>query len=80
MIVNFLSVGHTSSEYKIIWYLGFLGGAEDYWTHTYEDGLDLYENTQLVRDESGTYSTHLFTSKVISIIETHNSNKVGISC
>ena len=59
-------------------HLGYLGGAEDYWNHTYLGGVDLRDNTQVVWNESGTYSTHLFTQKAIEIVEAHDKDQVGV--
>lgn len=39
-------------------------------------GLDLWDNNEPVRDEHGTYSTHLFTHKAQTIIKQHDVKKV----
>ncbi|KAI8483118.1 hypothetical protein Bbelb_391370 [Branchiostoma belcheri] len=68
---------------------GFLGGGEDYWTHRKpsqvpEDpfkpsasfnGLDLRDQDEPVRDQNGTYSTHLFAEKAIDLIVKHDPKK-----
>ena len=69
--------------------LGYLKGAENYWTHTscggdpeepgfpHFCGLDLHNNTQNVWTENGTYSARLFAKRVEEIAANHDANKVG---
>ena len=69
--------------------LGYLNGAEDYWTHIRCGGdsqvpgfanfcgLDLHNNTQNVWTENGTYSARLFAKRVEEIADNHDANKVG---
>ena len=67
--------------------LGYLNGAEDYWTHIRCGGdpevpgfnfcgLDLHNNTQNVWTENGTYSAKLFAKRVEEIADNHDTNKV----
>jgi len=44
------------------YFFGFYGPAQDHYTHS-GGGLDLRENFEAVRNESGVYSTHLYTQK-----------------
>ncbi|XP_077556022.1 arylsulfatase B-like isoform X4 [Haemaphysalis longicornis] len=54
-------------------------GKGDYYDHTSavneHVGLDLRDNEAPVGDQNGTYATHLFTKKFISLIEKHDKSK-----
>ena len=39
-------------------------------------GYDLYENTTVVREYIGNYSTFIFNSRATEIINQHDKNKV----
>jgi len=54
-------------------HFGYLTGAQDYYTHTREDGYDFRDDAKVFRDD-GTYSTNLFEQRAIDIIEGHNSS------
>ncbi|XP_045192995.2 arylsulfatase J-like [Mercenaria mercenaria] len=62
-------------------FFGFLNGHQDYYTHRTKfeqwSGYDLLENEKPadVEKYNGIYSTHLFTGKVIDILNTHNKTK-----
>ncbi|XP_065900217.1 arylsulfatase I-like [Dysidea avara] len=61
-------------------FYGYYDGAEDYFTHSRDEGhgfrgLDFRNNTTPVTDKKGTYSTFLFTEAVEQIIAQHNSDK-----
>ena len=67
---------------------GYYTGAEDYWAHyrcggdpekrgfSKFCGIDLHNNTEVVRTENGTYSARLFTTRVEEIAASHDANKV----
>lgn len=62
--------------------LGYYTGSEDYNTHrrAWLDNkfyLDLHDQKWPVYNETGHYSTHLFTSKAIQRIRNHDTSKVG---
>ncbi|GFS18383.1 arylsulfatase B [Elysia marginata] len=58
---------------------GYLNGQEDYFTHYRPyDGtpyLDLRHEATPVMNETGRYSTHLFTSKAIDLVKNHDRSK-----
>ncbi|CAN8008028.1 unnamed protein product [Ixodes pacificus] len=66
-------------------FYGFLTGGEDYYDHTVlwastcfrkmTPGLDFWEDTTPVRNETHHYSTDLFTKKALSLIKDHDQAK-----
>ena len=61
-------------------FYGYYDGAEDYFTHSRDEGhgfqgLDFRNNTTPVTNKKGTYSTFLFTEAVEKIIARHDSDK-----
>lgn len=61
---------------------GYLGGSEDYYSHTvcmgplYGCGLDLCDQVEPVFDENGTYSAYPFTKRAVNVINNHDKSKV----
>jgi arylsulfatase B/arylsulfatase I/J len=53
---------HTPTCRGFDYFYGFYGPAQDHFTHR-SGALDLRENFEPVRNETGTYSTHLYTEK-----------------
>ncbi|CAN7998706.1 unnamed protein product, partial [Ixodes hexagonus] len=60
-------------------FYGFYNGGEDYYSHEMlladDAGLDFWAGTTPVRNETGHYSTNLFTSKAVSLIRKHDESK-----
>ncbi|ESP03556.1 hypothetical protein LOTGIDRAFT_137302 [Lottia gigantea] len=59
-------------------FFGFYTGAEDYFDHfrCFEYcGYDLHNNDSSVFNETGHYSTHLFTERAINIVKSHDQSK-----
>ncbi len=82
--LGFYKKGYTPTFRGFDSFYGSLLGQVDYWTYTrcYEPagfdepcGIDLHNNTEVVRNQNGTYSTRLFTSRVQDIVENHDGAK-----
>ncbi|CAN8023315.1 unnamed protein product [Ixodes persulcatus] len=60
-------------------FYGYYGGEEDYYNHSYtfdnRTGLDLWLNTEPLFNETGNYSTHLFTERAKFLIKSRNAAK-----
>ena len=64
--------------------LGYFVGAEDYFTHmrnvtiSYKksvkvlSGLDFRHNMEVVRNQNGSYSAHVFADRAIQIVRQHS--------
>ncbi|XP_052286517.1 arylsulfatase I-like isoform X2 [Dreissena polymorpha] len=53
-------------------FYGYLNGRSDYYTHTEQGFLDFRDGYNVVWDQAGQYSTHLYAEKAESIISKHN--------
>ncbi|EDO33632.1 predicted protein [Nematostella vectensis] len=53
-------------------FYGFYSGAENHYTHVQDHYLDLRDNEEIVRDQNGTYSAHLFTKRAEQIVRAHD--------
>ncbi|XP_077529388.1 arylsulfatase B-like [Haemaphysalis longicornis] len=60
-------------------FYGFYGAEVDYRSHTFtmynKTGLDFWDGTEPIRNETGHYSTTLLTNRAINLIETRNKEK-----
>ena len=50
---------------------GYLNGAEDYFTHRIENGLDLQDNQIPDKNQTNVYSTYLFAKKAQGVLSKH---------
>jgi len=56
-------------------FYGYLLGSEDYFRHDREGHLDLRDNLVPDHNQTGVYSTHLFTQKAVHVIKNHQSSQ-----
>ncbi|XP_065308546.1 arylsulfatase B-like [Dermacentor albipictus] len=60
-------------------FYGYYNGEEDYYNHTLREGehfgLDFWEGVSSATNESGHYSTTLFTDKAVDLIKSHNASE-----
>ena len=68
-------------------FYGYYEGSEDYFKHTTSGGYDFHDEptpfcgygcTQRPRDVIGQYSTNLFSSRAVQIIEKHDTSSSGL--
>jgi arylsulfatase A-like enzyme len=77
-------VGHSSWEQTPTFrgfdsFFGFYQGGQDYFTHKSAGGVDLHKDVSpncgkgcsQIADETGNYSTHVFTREAIQVVENH---------
>ena len=50
---------------------GYLTGAEDYFTHKRENGLDLHDNQTPDKNQTNVYSAYLFATKAQNVLSKH---------
>ncbi|CAB4024043.1 arylsulfatase B-like isoform X1, partial [Paramuricea clavata] len=76
--LGFFSKEYTPTFRGFDSYFGFWTDTEDYYSHVSYDngyGLDLRRDLQLVYNESGSYSTELFTKEAKTIIKNYDNKK-----
>ncbi|XP_065294694.1 arylsulfatase B-like [Dermacentor albipictus] len=76
--VGFFKTDYTPLRRGFDSFYGYYTGKADYYDHTSgldHVGLDLRDNEAPDWGENGTYITHLFTEKFISLIEKHDKSK-----
>lgn len=56
-------------------YFGFWSGAEDYYSHDCRNAYDLADGTRTAFEWNGTYSTFLWNSKAVEVIEKADPSK-----
>ncbi|KAK7098549.1 arylsulfatase B-like [Littorina saxatilis] len=56
-------------------FMGYYNAAEDYYTHVVGKGLDFRKNKDVDREDSGIYSTYLYTERTKSIVSAHNKSQ-----
>lgn len=80
--LGFYQQAYTPTKRGFDSHYGYLGGAIDYFDHTwlpsatnYSRGLDFRRNLNVAACEYGHYATDLFTYEAINIINQHNPSK-----
>lgn len=76
--LGFFRTGYTPLKRGFDSFYGYYTGLTDYYDHTSgfdHVGLDLRDSEAPAWGENGTYATHLFTRKFISLLEKHNTSK-----
>ncbi|XP_037563230.1 arylsulfatase B-like isoform X1 [Dermacentor silvarum] len=77
--VGFFKTDYTPLRRGFDSFYGYYTGKADYYDHTSGGlehvGLDLRDNETPEWGENGTYATHLFTEKFISLLEKHDKSK-----
>ncbi|KAH6939632.1 hypothetical protein HPB50_020233 [Hyalomma asiaticum] len=77
-------LGYLQDEYTPTYrgfdtFYGYYNGEEDYYNHTIKEGehlgLDFWEGVGSSNNESGHYSTTLFTEKAVNLIKRHNASE-----
>ena len=56
-------------------FYGFLGGSEDYFSHSKAKGYDFREGDEVAWEANSTYSTFLLQSRAQQIIRSHNKEQ-----
>ncbi|KAL1438993.1 hypothetical protein MTO96_047469 [Rhipicephalus appendiculatus] len=77
-------LGYVQDEYTPTYrgfdsFYGYYNGEEDYYNHTIREGdhvgLDFWEGVASSNNDSGRYSTTLFTEKAVNLIKAHNASE-----
>ncbi|KAK3105238.1 hypothetical protein FSP39_020441 [Pinctada imbricata] len=55
-------------------FFGYYNAQEDYYNHSWYNGLDLRNNTKVVRDLNGTYSLYAFEKRAKEILNNHDQS------
>ncbi|KAG7170719.1 arylsulfatase I-like [Homarus americanus] len=69
--LGFCDWAYTPTERGFNTFLGFLGGAETYFTHMHQEGYDFRDQKEVAFEANGTYSAYLIGDRAVEIIENH---------
>ena len=73
--VGFYTHKHTPLQRGFDTFYGFWGGGEDYTTHVSGGGFDFRDGEAVHRQAQGSYSTELFASRAVSLINNHSVDR-----
>ena len=73
--LGFCNLSYTPLHRGFDSHFGYYVGAEDYYTHRRDDGLDFRRNTAVVSNMTGVYSTYAFSAEAERIVSEHDSSQ-----